>query len=395
MVTGAGGRIGSEFARRLVGLKPARIVMVDRSEHDLSAIGDELQCVHQVRQGSTLVTKHLVDITDRAAISVLIGRTKPVAILHAATLREGSTPAASVAHVTRGNISGTRSLVEAAADRRVARFVLVSTDDAREPSNATGASMRVAEMIVADAARKTGDHFTSVRVGRLVGRSEAAIEALRSQLESGELVTVNASEPKCYLMNIAEASELVLEAAALAEPGHVYRLDQGTPRRVGDVARDLIRLLGADPDLVPIRIVGRPPSDEPGHRGAVRLDSGSQALGFGCRHHTACDAAGRCGAFPRAGQSWPERPAARRLARYVRFIDSKDTPYLDEHGLRPMVPVPVTTSASEPSRGLFDGRRSGTLAGKVAILPVSAVPAASETSSAAVVRVRSRGSQPK
>ncbi len=133
MVTGAGGRIGSEIARRLVGLKPARIVMVDRNEHDLSAIGDELQCVHQVGQGSTLVTKHLVDITDRAAISVLIGRTKPVAILHAATLGKGSTPGASVAHVTRGNISGTRSLVGAAADRRVARFVLVSTDDAREP----------------------------------------------------------------------------------------------------------------------------------------------------------------------------------------------------------------------------------------------------------------------
>ncbi len=214
-------------------------------------------------------------------------------------------------------------------------------------------------MTVADAARKTGDHFTSIRVGRLVGRGEAAIEALRSQLESEGLVTVNASEPNCYLMSIAEASELVLEAAALAEPGHVYRLDQGTPLRVGDVARDLIRLLGADPDLVPIKIVGRPPSDEPGHRDAVIPTTVPKLLGSAAVTTppvTLQVDVERFLELARAGRSDQLRAD---LARYVRFIDSTDTPYLDEHGLRPMVPVPVTTSASEPSRGLFDGRRSG------------------------------------
>jgi FlaA1/EpsC-like NDP-sugar epimerase len=259
VITGAAGQIGSALVRQMLALRPDRIVMVDQAARALDILAGELQHVQQVIQGSTTITSHLVDVSDREAIASLIRRTRPEVILHAAALAHEPMLEEHAAHATRVNIGGTKALVDAAVDCGVGRFMLVSTDKAGEPSSVMGSSMRIAEMVVRDAARRTGSVFASVRFGELLEPGQSTVLAVRAQLHSGQLATVRDSELRCYAMGPPEASRLILEATARTEPGCLYLLDRGAPVPIEDVARDLVRLSGRDPGRVPIKVVGSGP----------------------------------------------------------------------------------------------------------------------------------------
>ena len=160
------------------------------------------------------------------------------------------------------NIGGTMALLDAAEAAGVERFVFVSTDKAVRPSSVMGASKRIAEMLVADAARRTGRPYVSVRFGNVLGSNGSVVPIFQEQLENGEPLTITHPEMTRYFMTIPEAAWLILDAAALGPNGDLFVLDMGEPVRILDLARDLVRLAGRDPDSQPIEIVGLRPGEK-------------------------------------------------------------------------------------------------------------------------------------
>ena len=153
-------------------------------------------------------------------------------------------------------------LLEAAAAAGVERFVFVSTDKAVRPSSVMGASKRLAEMLVADAARRTGRPYVSVRFGNVLGSTGSVVPIFQEQLENGEPLTITHPDMTRFFMTIPEAAWLILDAAALGSDGDLFVLDMGEPVRVMDLARDLVRLAGRDPDSQPIETVGLRPGEK-------------------------------------------------------------------------------------------------------------------------------------
>jgi FlaA1/EpsC-like NDP-sugar epimerase len=160
------------------------------------------------------------------------------------------------------NIGGTLALLDAAVKAGVGRFVLVSTDKAVRPSNVMGASKRVAEMLVAEAATRTKRPYVSVRFGNVLGSTGSVVPIFQDQLEKSEPLSITHPDMTRYFMTITEASWLILDAAALGTNGDLFVLDMGEPIRIVDLARDLVRLAGRDPDTQPMDIVGIRPGEK-------------------------------------------------------------------------------------------------------------------------------------
>jgi FlaA1/EpsC-like NDP-sugar epimerase len=160
------------------------------------------------------------------------------------------------------NVGGTMAVLSAAMEADVPRFVLVSTDKAVEPSSVMGATKRLAEWLVADAARTTGRNYVAVRFGNVLGSAGSVLPIFQSQLENGEAITVTNPEMTRYFMTMQEAGWLILDAAAIGRPGDLFVLDMGEPVRILDMARDLIRLTGHDENSVPIRFTGLRPGEK-------------------------------------------------------------------------------------------------------------------------------------
>jgi FlaA1/EpsC-like NDP-sugar epimerase len=160
------------------------------------------------------------------------------------------------------NVGGTMAVLSAAVEADVPRFVLVSTDKAVEPSSVMGATKRLAEWLVADAAQATGRTYVAVRFGNVLGSAGSVLPIFQSQLENGEAITVTHPEMTRYFMTMQEAGWLILDAAAIGRPGDLFVLDMGEPVRILDMARDLIRLTGHDEGSVPIRFTGLRPGEK-------------------------------------------------------------------------------------------------------------------------------------
>jgi len=186
----------------------------------------------------------------------LIGDEKPDVIFHAAAYKHVPMMEAHPSDAVHVNIGGTLSVLDAAEAAGVERFVLVSTDKAVWPSSVMGASKRVAEALVAEAAKRTGRAYVSVRFGNVLGSTGSVVPIFQDQLEKSEPITITHPDMTRYFMTIPEASWLILDAAALATSGDLFVLDMGEPIRIVDLAHDLVRLAGRDPEAQPIDIVG-------------------------------------------------------------------------------------------------------------------------------------------
>ena len=183
-------------------------------------------------------------------------------IFHAAAYKHVPMMEEHPSDAAQVNMGGTLVLLDAAAAAGVDRFVFVSTDKAVRPSSVMGASKRIAEMLVADAARRTGRPYVSVRFGNVLGSTGSVVPIFQEQLENGEPLTITHPDMTRYFMTIPEAAWLILHAAALGHNGDLFVLDMGEPVRVLDLARDLIRLAGRDPDSQPIEKVGLRPGEK-------------------------------------------------------------------------------------------------------------------------------------
>ncbi|CAN5514236.1 nucleoside-diphosphate sugar epimerase/dehydratase [soil metagenome] len=261
VITGAAGSIGSELARQVLAVGPRILVLVDQAESGLYLVHHDLKD-HQgatrqlARWANTQLRMELANVADRQEMERVIDTHRPDVILHAAAYKHVPMLEDHPDEAVRVNIGGTLAVVEAAAAHGVDRLVLVSTDKAVRPSSVMGASKRVAEMIVADAARRLGRPYISVRFGNVLGSSGSVVPIFQDQLEKGLPLTITHTEMTRFFMTIPEAAWLILDAVAIADRGGLYVLDMGQPVRIMDIANDLIRLSGRDPESVPISITG-------------------------------------------------------------------------------------------------------------------------------------------
>lgn len=245
LVTGAGGSIGSELCRQVCALAPEQLIMVGHGENSIFEIQQELT----QRFPDVLITPVIADIRDRAKMDRVFRTYKPHVVFHAAAHKHVPLMEAHPDEAITSNVLGTRNVAEAAANHGAERFVMVSTDKAVNPANVMGASKRLAELVVqAMQARGTGTRFVSVRFGNVLGSRGSVIPIFKKQIAQGGPVTVTHPEMRRYFMTIPEAVQLIIQAGAMGKGGEVFVLDMGEPVRIADLARDLIRLSGYEPD---------------------------------------------------------------------------------------------------------------------------------------------------
>ena len=262
MVTGAGGSIGSELARQVFGFHPKELVLVDRAESPLYMIQRELELRRLSGRGGGDLSVHLANVASRAVMTRLIAQTRPSVIFHAAAYKHVPMMEEHPSEGVQVNVGGTQAVLAAAIAADVPRFVLVSTDKAVEPSSVMGATKRLAEWLVADAALKTGRSYVAVRFGNVLGSAGSVLPIFEGQLENGEPITITHPDMTRYFMTMEEAGWLILDAAAIGRAGDLFVLDMGDPVRIVDMARDLIRLTGRPDGSVPIRFTGLRPGEK-------------------------------------------------------------------------------------------------------------------------------------
>jgi len=247
LVTGCGGSIGSELCRQIVRFKPAHVVLVDAGEYNLYQIQMELH--HAL--GFTDYTTVLGSIDNGALMRRTFNAHKPSVVFHAAAYKHVPMLERNPWQAVRNNILGSRTVMEAAVAAGVERFVVVSTDKAVRPTNVMGASKRVTELLM-QSLNGQGTRFMAVRFGNVVGSSGSVIPLFRRQIAAGGPVTVTHPDVTRYFMSISEASQLILQAGSMGEKGtggEIFVLDMGVPVKIADMARDLIRLSGKEPDV--------------------------------------------------------------------------------------------------------------------------------------------------
>ena len=261
LVTGAGGSIGSELCRQICRFDPADLVLFERVENSLYEIELELKSDFKHLKIEPL----LGDIQDREHLRRVFGKHRPEAVFHAAAYKHVPMLELQPWKAIENNIVGTRNLVEIAAEFECGRFVLVSTDKAVKPANVMGATKRVAEMITLNfnGCNLSRTRFMAVRFGNVVGSAGSVVPLFKRQIEAGGPVTVTHPDVTRFFMTIREASQLILQSAAMGEGGEIFILDMGTPVKIADMARDLIRLSGLEPDVdVRIEFTGLRPGEK-------------------------------------------------------------------------------------------------------------------------------------
>lgn len=243
-VTGAGGSIGSELVRQLAAWRPARLVLLERSEFALYEIHRELLR----SEPSFDIVPALVDCADEAAVAPLLKAHPPKAILHAAAYKHVPLLEANPRAAFENNVLGTWNLARLAKAASVPNFLLVSTDKAIHPVSAMGASKRLAERLVSSLQEPNGPtRFCAVRFGNVLGSSGSVVPLFREQIARGGPVTVTDPAMMRYFMTIREAASLILRAPPLSQGGETYLLDMGKPISVAWLAAEMVRLAGKRP----------------------------------------------------------------------------------------------------------------------------------------------------
>ena len=246
LVTGAGGSIGAELCRQVAALGAGQIVLVEHAENALVTIERELQ--HERRFTATVPV--LADVKDRVKIRRLFERHSPDVVFHAAAYKHVPLMEANPLESVRNNVVGTRVMAEVAAEYGAKRFVLVSTDKAVRPKNVLGQTKALCEWLVEAAAARgaNGTSFISVRFGNVLGSSGSVIPLFRRQIARGGPVTVTHPDMERYFMTIPEAVQLIVQAGAIGESGDIFVLDMGEPVKIVDLAHNMIRLSGKEPE---------------------------------------------------------------------------------------------------------------------------------------------------
>ena len=259
MVTGGGGSIGSELCRQLAGYGPKELIIFDIYENNAYAIELELRRDHPELKLHVLIGS----VRDEARIDSVMAAYRPDIVYHAAAHKHVPLMERSPLEAVKNNVFGTLHTARAAAKHHVEHFVLISTDKAVNPTNIMGASKRICEMIVQSLAETSDTCFAAVRFGNVLGSNGSVIPLFREQIRRGGPVTVTHPEITRFFMTIPEAVSLVLQAGAFARGGEIFVLDMGSPVKISDLARNMIRLSGFEPDVdIMIEYTGLRPGEK-------------------------------------------------------------------------------------------------------------------------------------
>ena len=242
LVTGAGGSIGSELCRQIANIRPKKLIMLDNYENNLYSIQQEL------------IRKYGDSIKMIAVVASIREQYRPEVVFHAAAHKHVPLMENSPGEAIKNNIFGTLNVAMLSSKYNVKRFLLISTDKAVNPTNVMGATKRAAEMIIQSLNEESKTEFVAVRFGNVLGSNGSVIPLFKKQIEEGGPVTVTHPKIIRYFMTIEEAVGLVIQAGGMAKGGEIFVLDMGEPVKILDLAKNLIRLSGFEPD-VDIKIV--------------------------------------------------------------------------------------------------------------------------------------------
>ncbi|MDU7927443.1 MAG: nucleoside-diphosphate sugar epimerase/dehydratase [Veillonella sp.] len=259
LVTGAGGSIGSEICRQVLRVKPKKLLLLGHGENSIYLIHQELR---NIAPQDTLVPI-IADIRDKNQLEQIFNNYNPDVVFHAAAHKHVPLMEIQPIAAVLNNIYGTRNVADVAGAHGVDRFVMISTDKAVNPTSVMGATKRVAEKVVLGMNHTYDTKFITVRFGNVLGSRGSVIPLFRKQIETGGPVTVTDPEMTRYFMTIPEASQLVLQAGAMGNGGEVFLLDMGEPVKIVDLAKNMIRLSGFEPNKdIRIEFTGLRPGEK-------------------------------------------------------------------------------------------------------------------------------------
>ena len=261
LVTGAGGSIGSELCRQICRFLPERMILFERAESPLYDIELELKQHHK----NISIIPILADVRDKNELKKAFERYQVDMVFHAAAYKHVPMLETQPWKAIDNNVVGTKNLIEISAEYNVDRFVFVSTDKAVRPGNVMGASKRLAESLVQgqNSCDVSDTKYMIVRFGNVVGSVGSVVPRFKKQIQQGGPVTVTHPDVTRFFMTIPESCQLILQAGAMGDGGEIFILDMGTPIKIMDMARDLIRLSGFEPDVdIKIEYIGLRPGDK-------------------------------------------------------------------------------------------------------------------------------------
>lgn len=243
LVTGAGGSIGRELCRQIARWGPAELLLLGHGENSI------FEVLAEMRENfpSLLIRPLIADVRDRSRLVGIFQKHQPEIVFHAAAHKHVPLMESNIEDAVTNNVMGTLNVVGVALEAGVERLVMISTDKAIRPVNIMGATKRVAEMIVLDAAERSGRAFSVVRFGNVLGSRGSVVPQFKRQIARGGPVTITHPDMRRYFMTIPEAVHLVLQAAAMGKGSETFVLNMGEQVRILDLAEDLIRLSGLEP----------------------------------------------------------------------------------------------------------------------------------------------------
>jgi FlaA1/EpsC-like NDP-sugar epimerase len=257
LITGAGGSIGSELARTVLQFEPRSTGLLDIDETELFYL------MNRFRGAAAEIVPVIGDIRDKKKMEDVFAKIRPEIVLHSAAYKHVPILESYPEEAVKTNILGTRILGDLALKYKIEKFVYISTDKAINPTSVMGSTKRVGEEMLRALYGRNGTKFISVRFGNVLGSRGSVIPLFEDQIKRGGPVTVTHPEMKRYFMATSEAVLLVLEAAAIGEGGETYVLDMGEPIKILDLAREMIRLSGHEPDVdIPIVFSGLRPGEK-------------------------------------------------------------------------------------------------------------------------------------
>ena len=253
LITGAGGSTGAELVRQCLRYEPALLVILDNNEYSLLKIEREI-----LSEGNNVLVKPLLtNVRDLDILGKVFNEYEPQIVFHAASYKHVSMQESFPWEAIETNVNGTKNLVKLSQQHRVEKFILISTDKALNPINIMGATKRLAEVICQGANQSFKTRFMVVRFGNLIDSNRSIIPIFKEQIRSGGPVTITDPNMERYFMSSSEAAQLILQSGSIGKGGEIFTLDMGAPIKIIDIANELIKLSGFEPEIdIPISFIG-------------------------------------------------------------------------------------------------------------------------------------------
>mgnify|MGYP000445220279 CR=1 FL=1 len=259
LITGGGGSIGSELCRQIAEFEPKKLIILDTYENNAYDIQNELLYNKPELELYTVIA----NIREKQRLDNIFKKYKPNVVFHAAAHKHVPLMEANPTEAIKNNVFGTLNVAECSDKYGVNKFVLISTDKAVNPTNIMGATKRIAEMVIQAINRNSKTEFVAVRFGNVLGSNGSVIPLFKRQIEQGGPVTVTHPDVTRFFMTIPEAVQLVIQAGAMAKGGEIFVLDMGQPVKISDLAKNLIKLSGFEPDVdINIEYTGLRPGEK-------------------------------------------------------------------------------------------------------------------------------------